>query len=230
VVQAVTKSGANAFRGSGFTYWQPEAFEADYKQVVLPNATRGAEAVNTTATFFSDVGVELGGPIWKDRMFFFGAFDRQWNATDLIAPEGFPLRDLGEIERQRNAVAYSGKFTYQLSDLNRFDFSVFGDPSKGELGPQRRTALLRTDLAAFSEIDYGGHNDASRLDLFHRPYGRRRPGLRRPHRRSRAPGRSAATAGRGIRGCVRRWDADPAAVHGRSAGSGGSHRPGDAPR
>ena len=164
VVQAVTKSGANAFRGSGFTYWQPEAFEADYEQVVLPNATRGAQAVNTTDTFFSDAGVEVGGPIWKDRMFFFGAFDRQWNATKLIAPEEFPLRDLGEVERQRNAVAYSGKFTYQMNDLNRLDFSVFGDPSNGELGPQRRTALLRTDLAAFSEIDFGGHNQTLRYE------------------------------------------------------------------
>ena len=164
VVQAVTKSGANQFRGSGFTYWQPEAFEADYTEVTLPNATRGAQAVNTRDTFFSDAGLELGGPVWKDRLFFFGAFDRQWSSASLIAPQGFPLRDLGEVERERNATAYSGKLTFQLNDLNRFDFSVFGDPSHGELGPQRRTALLRTDLAAFSEIDFGGHNQTLRYE------------------------------------------------------------------
>jgi outer membrane receptor protein involved in Fe transport len=164
VVQAVTKSGANQFRGSGFGYWQPEAFVAEFTPVVLPNATRGAEAVNTRETFFSDAGVEVGGPIWQNRMFFFGAVDRQWNSTTLIAPEHFPLRDLGEISRARQAVAYSGKVTYQLNDINRFDFSVFGDPSQGELGPQRRTALLRTDLAAFSEIEYGGHNQTLRYE------------------------------------------------------------------
>jgi outer membrane receptor protein involved in Fe transport len=131
---------------------------------VLPNATRGAQAVNTRETFFRDAGLEIGGPVWRDRMFFFGAIDRQLNSTTLIAPEGFPLRDMGEIERERHATAYSGKLTYQANDLNRFDFSVFGDPSHGELGPQRRTALLRTDLAAFSEIDFGGHNQTLRYE------------------------------------------------------------------
>ena len=164
VVQAVTKSGANQFRGSAFTYWQPKAFEAAFKEVVLPNATRGAEAVNTRDTFFSDAGFEIGGPVWQDRMFFFGAFDRQWNTTTLIAPEGFPLRDLGEIDRERHAVAYSGKVTYQLNDVNRLDFSVFGDPSRGDLGPQRRTSLLRVDNAALSKIDFGGHNQTLRYE------------------------------------------------------------------
>jgi hypothetical protein len=165
VVQAVTKSGGNQFRGSVFSYWQPGEFEADYTQVVLPNATRGAEAVNATDTFFSDAGFEIGGPLWQDRMFFFGAFDRQWNSTTLIAPEGFPLRDeIGEIDRERTATAYSGKVTYQLNDINRFDLSVFGDPSHGDLGPQRRTALLRVDRAAFSEIDFGGHNQTLRYE------------------------------------------------------------------
>ena len=165
VVQAVTKSGGNQFRGSAFSYWQPGEFEADYTQVVLPNATRGAEAVNATDTFFSDAGFEIGGPLWRDRMFFFGAFDRQWNRTTLIAPEGFPLREeIGEIDRERTATAYSGKVTYQLNDINRFDLSVFGDPSHGDLGPQRRTALLRVDRAAFSEIDFGGHNQTLRYE------------------------------------------------------------------
>jgi hypothetical protein len=164
VVQAVTKSGGNQFRGSLFTYWQPEAFDAEYSEVVLPNATRGAQAVNTRETFFSDAGFQVGGPIWRDRLFVFGAFDRQWRSTTLIAPRGFPLRERGDVTRERDASAYSGKLTYQLSDLNRFDFSFFGDPSRGSLGPQRRTALLRTDLAAFSEIDFGGHNQTLRYE------------------------------------------------------------------
>lgn len=164
VVQAVTKSGGNRFRGSGFTYFQPEEFEGEYKEVILPNATRTTEAVNTRETFFSDVGVEAGGPIWEDRMFFFGALDRQWNRASLIAPEGFPLRDLDLVDRERRAWAYSGKVTWQANSQNRLDFSVFGDPSEGDMGPQRRSALLRTDTAAFSEINYGGHSQTLRYE------------------------------------------------------------------
>jgi hypothetical protein len=166
VVQAVTKSGGNLFHGSGFFYAAPEAFRGDFRQTVLPNATRGEEAVNTTKTRFSDVGFTASGPIVRDRLFFFGALDRQWNSTTLIAPLGFPLRDeLGAVDRDRSALAYSAKATYQPgAGVHRLDVSVFGDPSHGDLGPQRRTALLRTDTAAFSEIDFGGHNQTARYE------------------------------------------------------------------
>jgi hypothetical protein len=165
IVQAVTKSGGNRFAGSGFFYSQPEQLQGDFRQTVLPNATRASEAVNTTATMFSDIGATFSGPIWRDRMFFFGAIDRQWNDTTLIAPIGVPLREeLGEVTRDRFATAYSGKFTWQANALNRFDFSAFGDPSHGDMGPQRRTALTRTDTTAFSEIDYGGHNQTIRYE------------------------------------------------------------------
>jgi hypothetical protein len=164
IVQAVTKSGTNQLRGSVFSYFQPRTLESDYTPVVLPNATRGAQAVNTTDTFVSDIGFEAGGPLWRNRMFFFGALDRQWDTTSLIAPENFPLRSQGEVDRERNSIAYSAKLTYQINDLNRLDVSTFGDPSTGELGPQRRTSLLGTDLAAFSEIDFGGHNQTVRYE------------------------------------------------------------------
>jgi hypothetical protein len=165
VVQAVTKSGGNTFNGSMFGYFQPQAFQGDFRQTVLPNATRGAEAVNTTHTLFSDAGFTTSGPIVPDRLFFFGALDRQWNTTTLIAPDGFPLREqLGEVDRDRTAWAYSAKATYQAADAHRFDVSVFGDPSHGEMGPQRRTALLRNDTAGFSEIDFGGHNQTARYE------------------------------------------------------------------
>nr|MBP7570585.1 TonB-dependent receptor [Acidobacteriota bacterium] len=165
VVQAVTKSGANTFSGGVFGYWQPEEFEADYRETVLPNATRASEAVNTRETFFSDVGATIGGPIVRDRVFFFGAFDRSWERTGLIAPEGFPLRDQGPVDRKRNITSYSAKGTFQVADAHRFDVSAFGDPSEGESGPQRRSALLGENLTSrFSELDFGGHSQTVRYE------------------------------------------------------------------
>ena len=41
---------------------------------------------------------------------------------------------------------------------HRFDVSVFGDPAKGDMGPQRTASLVRTDTVGFSELEYGGHN------------------------------------------------------------------------
>jgi hypothetical protein len=152
IVQAVTRSGGNTFTGSGFLYSAPETFQGDFRQTVLPTATRGDEAVNSTETQFTDLGFTLSGPVWRDRLFFFGALDHQWNRDTVIAPEGFPLRsEIGRTDRERTALSYSAKATYQITNSNRLDFSVFGDPSNGDMGPQRRTSLLRADTTGFSE-------------------------------------------------------------------------------
>jgi hypothetical protein len=164
VVNAVTKSGSNAFRGTLFGYVQPEGLEGDYTRVVLPNATRSAEAVNTTASTTGDAGFEIGGPIWRDRAFFFGAFDPQWRRTAFTAPENFPLSTLGEVERERQAMVYSGKATWQPANAHRLDVSVFGDPSEGDPGPQRRSSLLRDDETGFSSLEFGGHNQTLRYE------------------------------------------------------------------
>jgi hypothetical protein len=165
IVQAVTKSGGNQFSGSGFVFWQPEQFQGDFRQTELPNVTREDEAVNTTESMDSDVGLTVGGPILRDRMFFFGAIDQRWNRTTLIAPIGVPLREeLGPVDQKRQALSYSGKVTWQANPVHRFDFSVFGDPSHGDEGPQRREALTRSNATGFSEIDYGGHNQTLRYE------------------------------------------------------------------
>jgi hypothetical protein len=163
VVNVITKSGSNNVSGTLFGYVRPDAVEGDYTPVVTEAGTR-AESVNITETTESDLGFEIGGPILRDRLFFFGAIDPQWQRNSFIAPEGFPLRDLGEVNRDRRVFAYAGKATAQLTSNHRLDVSAFGDPSVGEMGPQRRVALLRTDTAGFSEMDYGGHNQTLKYD------------------------------------------------------------------
>jgi hypothetical protein len=154
VVNVITKSGTNKLHGTFFGYARPSKLESDYTQVITTNGT-----VNTTATQNSDVGFEVGGPVVKDKLFYFGAYDPQWETRTLIAPPDFPLRSLGELDRKRRIHSYSTKATYQLGANHRFDASFFGDPAKGDLGPQRTAALLRTDTAGFSTLNkYGGHN------------------------------------------------------------------------
>jgi hypothetical protein len=163
VVNVVTKSGSNDFRGTGFFYTQPDALEGNFTPVISTTGNR-VEAVNFTATQDADVGIQIGGPLWRDRAFFFGAIDPQWQRTTLIAPEGFPLRDIGEVDRDRRIVPYAAKATFQATTNHRFDASFFGDPAEGEMGPQRRSALLRTDLAGFSSLNYGGHSQTLKWD------------------------------------------------------------------
>ncbi|HEY1305292.1 MAG TPA: TonB-dependent receptor [Vicinamibacterales bacterium] len=157
VVNVVTKSGSNRLRGSGFAYSQPDALQGEFTQFQASNGS-----VNTQATTQSDVGAEGGFPIVKDRLFFFGAIDPAWRVTTFAAPPTFPLASLGNVDRNRRTISYSAKGTLQLGGGNRVDASFFGDPSHGENGPQRASSLLGVDTAAFSALDYGGHNQALR--------------------------------------------------------------------
>jgi hypothetical protein len=166
VVNVITQSGSNAFRGSAYGYLRPNGLESSYKQLTTPNGT-----VNTDGTNNYDFGATLGGPIAKDKAFFFGAINPQYQQRTFIAPVGFPLatKDLGgpatgEATRKRRITSYAAKLTVQLSANHRLDVSAFGDPSHAENGPQRGNTLLAVDTARFSALDYGGHNQSVRYD------------------------------------------------------------------
>ena len=152
MVNVVTRSGTNSLKGAVFAYMQPDALESSW---VRRTTTEGV--VNTVASQAIDTGVVLGGPIHRDRLFYFVAVNPAWQTQTFIAPDGFPLRSLGEVDRDRRTFSYATKATLQITPSQRFEASFFGDPSIGEPGIQRASALLRVDTAAFSEIEYGGH-------------------------------------------------------------------------
>ncbi|HKE84001.1 MAG TPA: carboxypeptidase regulatory-like domain-containing protein [Vicinamibacterales bacterium] len=169
VVNVVTKSGSNTFSGSVFGYARPSSLEAQYKVLTTPNGS-----VNTTGRDDYDSGISLGGRIIPNKLFFFGTYNPQWQNRSFAAPAGFPYASLGDVERKRTIQAYAGKITGQAGSAHRFDFSVFGDPSKGDPGLQRFSTLRRiaypgvpgtTDIrGGFSELDYGGHSQTARYD------------------------------------------------------------------
>jgi hypothetical protein len=73
------KSGTNRFHGSGFGFLQNEALNAntwDNNFLRIPRQRNR----------FEDYGGSLGGPIRKDRTFFFGAYERFHNSQLTFAP------------------------------------------------------------------------------------------------------------------------------------------------
>src|SRR5262245_37189713 len=159
VVNVVTKSGSNTVKGSAFYYDRPSGLEGTWTEMQTPNGT-----VQTTGSRSYDGGAEGGGPILKDRLFFFGAIDPSRDVRTFQAPQGFPLLSLGDVDRTRDSTTYAAKGTMQLANGQRIDASFFGDPSKGLNGPQRASSLLNQTTAGFSSLDYGGHNQTVRYD------------------------------------------------------------------
>jgi Carboxypeptidase regulatory-like domain len=114
-VNVILKSGTNQFHGSGLFYYRARAMQA------RPSLA----AVNPERTW-NDAAFTLGGPIVKDRLFFFGQFEN--NPYTLpraitITPANaaaldLPAHDLGTApfgETYRTIVL---KTNYQLNDRN----------------------------------------------------------------------------------------------------------------
>jgi len=70
VINAITKSGTNAFSGSAFEYFRDESLDARNPNLVAIRRHRPAGQIN-------QFGGTVGGPFKKDKAFFFGAYEGQ---------------------------------------------------------------------------------------------------------------------------------------------------------
>lgn len=69
-IYATTKSGTNTFHGSGYTYYKDQSFNGTK---IGENDISAAVAKSSTKTY----GFTLGGPIIKNKLFFFTNFERE---------------------------------------------------------------------------------------------------------------------------------------------------------
>jgi hypothetical protein len=172
VVNVVTQSGTNTLHGSVFVYDRPKVLESDWRKLETPNGT-----VNTANSWEYDFGASLGGPLVKDKVFFFGAIDPQFQRRTFIAPADFPAASadlggpsVGEGNRERRILAYAGKASWQIDSHHRVEAGAFGDPSVGARGVQRDYMLFSSEpLKRLSDVVYGGHNLMARYDGVLRP-------------------------------------------------------------
>jgi len=80
VVNVVTKSGSNEFKGSVFGYFQPGLFTFNSESTPTNAASIDASA---DVVYDADFGFELGGPIIKDKLWFYVGFAPAFAKTDI---------------------------------------------------------------------------------------------------------------------------------------------------
>ncbi len=80
VINVVTKSGSNEFKGSVFGYFQPGLFTFNSERTPT-NAT----SIDTSAdiVYDADFGFEMGGPIIKDKLWFYVGFAPAFSKVDI---------------------------------------------------------------------------------------------------------------------------------------------------
>jgi hypothetical protein len=96
-VNLVTKSGSNAFHGSGYEYYRPNFTVANdwfNKQSELANGLPNTPGFVLRNTF----GGTFGGPIKKDRLFFFLAYEGQRTSDQEQVTREVPTQSMADGE------------------------------------------------------------------------------------------------------------------------------------
>lgn len=115
VLNMITKSGGNSFSGGLSVYLEPDVdlFQANN----IPDTPEYAEVgFGNPMKYLYDYGGDLGGPILKDKLWFYTSFRRTEINRFIIGYEvdGEPGTEYSDL------VHWTGKLTGQLSKNNRF--------------------------------------------------------------------------------------------------------------
>jgi hypothetical protein len=128
VVNVISKSGTNVFHGSARTVVTNDNWNEQNK---------GGEDFHRDKLNHNvyDYSFTLGGPVWKDHIWFFGAYERNPQFTppaQVAISEVNPPPLTGQSYTQnREFVAWQGKLNGQLTPAHALTFSAQADPFTG---------------------------------------------------------------------------------------------------
>ncbi|HYE25549.1 MAG TPA: carboxypeptidase regulatory-like domain-containing protein [Clostridia bacterium] len=107
VINVVTKSGTNAYHGTGFWFYRDQALNA-YDPIQKLNTKVAGRPVGDKAKYhFNQFGGNVGGPIVKNRAFFFFDYDGQRNTQPNLTTLPIPKTILdAPTTNQQRAITY----------------------------------------------------------------------------------------------------------------------------
>jgi Carboxypeptidase regulatory-like domain/TonB-dependent Receptor Plug Domain len=133
IVNVITKSGGNRFHGDAFGYYDSKSTRAD--QVVT--ARDSLIGMRITPAKRWDYGADVGGYVFRDRLWFFAALDRvdapgtTSRYQDLVDDEGHVvLPSSMQFPRNQRDTLYSGKLTWNIATGSTLVATAFSDPSR----------------------------------------------------------------------------------------------------
>ena len=160
VVNVITKSGGNRFAGEAFVYWSPESLAGESRRVDFDESY----VVNQSAAEGLDGGLNLGGPMVADRLFYFLAYNRRRVETTFVNdPEAPQAAAFPFTTNVRTTDSYALKANASLGSSHTVEFAAFGDPGSSALANQNGFGIDSPDpLGKQSTLEYGGHNEVLR--------------------------------------------------------------------
>jgi hypothetical protein len=154
IINVITKSGGNEFRGDLYAYYDNDRVQSDAKSIAQPTPTGFTR---------NDYGFDLGGFILKDKLWFFAAYDRVNNDIDNELLEGPQAGKIVTSKSSRNLG--SAKLTYNLAPSHSLLGTFLQDPrvDTGAINDSNHT-LIGDPSTYLGRQDFGGRDYALRYD------------------------------------------------------------------
>ncbi len=119
IVSVVTSAGGNEHRGSVFAFFTNSGLSSRIE--------RGLLDLRTGRFTRYDVGASLGGPIIRNRLWYFLAYDAQAEREDVQLPGLNAQTDRSVAHR------FAGKLTWHVTPHTDLTLTVLGDPTTRDL-------------------------------------------------------------------------------------------------
>jgi outer membrane receptor for ferrienterochelin and colicin len=148
IVNVITKAGTNTFSGSAKVILSNDQWNED-------NKGKSPGGVSFNRTKFDEVvdryAFTLGGPIWKDHLWFFGAYEFATVPTPLsqtLVSDVHPNGTGEEYQSVQDQKLWDGKLTFQATPSHLFTAQANSDPVNGFVVNYWGTAAEREALTA----------------------------------------------------------------------------------
>lgn len=165
VFSVITKSGGNEIHGDAFGYYSNHSWTSKDVSNVNRNVSVGSPQTDSR-----DLGVSIGGPIMKDRLWYFGAFNPShrtvhqgsWTALGPDPVTGL-LPPIGDQPTEYTVKTnfYAGKLTFAASPNHNFVFTAFGDPTTEKGWLIRGVNAVPADTLTANRKDKIGSNNVN---------------------------------------------------------------------
>ena len=117
IINAVTYSGGNKFQGKIFSYLTNNNFSG------TPRLSAGQPPSGGYSNF--DIGFGFGGPLIKDRLWYFVAYDPN-SISENVNVKGLGLQKSYFVKHK-----FAGKLSWNMNKDNFMSFSICGSPQNG---------------------------------------------------------------------------------------------------
>jgi hypothetical protein len=127
VLNVVTQRGGSRLAGQAFAFGVHNRFTGESRFGVIEPRSRNFVQY--------DVGASLGGPLVRDRLWFFAAYNPSVQREEVLVP------GLGFSDDRSTSHLFAGKVTWQPGEQTEFDITTFGDPTYREAVGAHFTAI-----------------------------------------------------------------------------------------